>query len=38
VDAYHTTLFPDYVLDVVQVDHLLAHPQQPTYGPPPPSS
>src|SRR5919112_5792349 len=38
VDAYHTTLFPDYVLDVVQVDYLVAHPQQPTHGPPPPQS
>src|ERR671912_29708 len=35
VDAHHTTLVPDYVLDVVQVDYLVAHPQQPTHGPPP---
>src|SRR5829696_9453511 len=40
VDAYHTTIvfFPDHVLDVVQVDYLVAHPQQPTHGPPPPQS
>src|SRR5215210_7516090 len=32
VDAYHTIFFPDHVLDVVQVDYLVAHPQQPTHG------
>src|SRR5215218_1289615 len=32
VDAYHTIVFPDHVLDVVQVDYLVAHPQQPTHG------
>jgi hypothetical protein len=37
VDAYHTIVFPDYVLDVVQVDYLLTHPQQPAHGPPPSS-